>query len=131
MNRKPPILHALNGTFRPGRHGGKQFPPPDPTTPPPAPPSFLSHEALKVWHELAPVLARLGLMNELNCSRLGHYCCMDALLRAAWSKGAPPSGAMLAQHRHLARDLGLTDIRLPAAGIHKNGRFSNNGRRPS
>jgi phage terminase small subunit len=131
MNRKPSILHALNGTFRPGRHGGKQFPPPDATTPPPAPPAFLSSDAQNVWNELAPALSRLGLLNGLNTSMLGHFCCLDVTLRQAWSRGAAPSSAQIAQHRHLARDLGLIDLRLPAAGIHKNGRFSQNGRRPS
>lgn len=131
MNRKPPTLHALAGTYRPSRHGGKQFSPPDPNAQPPTPPSFLSHEAQNVWHELAPMLTRLGLLNTLNVSMLGHFCSLDALLRAAWTKGAPPSAAQLAQHRHLARDLGLIDLRLPASGADTKGRFSQNGRRPS
>lgn len=130
MNRKPPILHALAGTHRPSRHGEKVSLP-NTDTEPPAPPDFLNADALKVWHELAPALTRLGLLNSLNKAFFGHYCALDTTLRAAWSRGTAPNGAQLAQHRHYARDLGLIDLRLPAGGGSKANRFSGNGKRPA
>ena len=68
---KPTALKQLEGTFRPDRAQGEVFPdlPPDLS-----PPDHLSEPARDKWVELAPILARNGLLTECDLDALALYC---------------------------------------------------------
>ncbi|HXC56663.1 MAG TPA: P27 family phage terminase small subunit [Rhizomicrobium sp.] len=57
--RKPPALHAIQGTFRNHRHG-KQTPMPSRACPPP--PSRLTNAERVAWRQIAREADRLGVL---------------------------------------------------------------------
>ncbi len=70
--RKPTALKQLQGTYRPDRANASEAFPDAPLSL--DPPPFLSGRAKDKWHDVAPMLARNGLLTEADTDTLGVYC---------------------------------------------------------
>lgn len=117
MRGRPPIptrLKILRGN--PGKRAlNKSEPAPAPRRSL-APPAWMTGEAVVEWRRLAPVLARLGLLTEIDGDALAQYCQLWARWREAetelakhgmvikGSKGAPVLSPFVAiAHRSIAQ----------------------------
>ena len=69
--RKPLNLHILHGTARKDRANFDE-PQPPPTTP--EPPPHLNGIALQEWQRIAPQLAQLKILSDLDVGILASYC---------------------------------------------------------
>src|ERR1700683_5461609 len=74
--RKPAVQHAVKGTFRADRHGGKH---PQPLTGLPECPAFLDKVAKKKFREVAAELDRIGMLTIVDGDALACYA-------VAWSE---------------------------------------------
>jgi phage terminase small subunit len=77
---------------------------------PPAPDWLPNAHAVKEWDRLAPILYAVGLLTEGGLSPLGHMCALHGKLVQLWSAGESPTANMVAAHRSLVNDFGLTPV---------------------
>lgn len=76
---KPAELHAIAGTLRADRHGGRAKPRPGrPTCP-----AWLEPAAKSEWRRIVPELSRLGLLTRVDRACLAGYCQAWAEFKAA------------------------------------------------
>lgn len=75
--RKPTNLKILQGTYRPDRANPNE---PKPDICIPDAPEFLSDRALQEWQRIAPALAEMGLLSQLDKMALAAYCSAVARL---------------------------------------------------
>ncbi len=131
--RKPHTLKVVAGTDRPDR-----VPPPSVELPLveqcPPPPSWLANaHAVSEWNRLAPILTNNRLLTEASLSTLGVLCSLFGKIVQLYAAGESPTGHMLAQHRALANDFGLTPVaqgKVKPLGEEKKGnKFASNGKK--
>src|SRR5262245_30651397 len=70
--RKPLRLHLLHGTLPRGGRANLDEPQPEPAIP--DPPPHLQEVALEEWKRVAPLLADLKVLSELDRAQLAAYC---------------------------------------------------------
>lgn len=92
---KPVELHMLAGTFRKDRHGGETQKP-EPKEPE-MPRGLLPPEGRKLWHSLAPQLAKMGLLSEMDGVALTmlciHYAAAARAAKTLWDDGQVIEGS--------------------------------------
>lgn len=131
--RKPTALKVIAGTTRPDR-----APLADPiilplvADAPPAPDWLPNAHAVKEWDRLAAILHVNGILTVPALGALGQLCALHGALVQAWAAGLAPTAALMAQHRALSGDFGLTPamqakVRAPSGPAPRN-RFHTNGR---
>jgi phage terminase small subunit len=106
--RKPTSLKVVAGTDRPDR----AFPPvtelPLVAYVPAAPDWLPNAHAIKEWERLAPILHANKLLTEAGLSTLGMLCALHGKIVQLYAAGESPVASMVAQHRALSNDFGLT-----------------------
>lgn len=132
--RKPRHLKVLAGTLQRCRDTG----PPAVELPVieavPAPPDWLPNaHAVKEWRRLAPILVANKLLTEAGLGPLAMLCALHGRLVQYWTEGEAPLASLVAAHRSLVNDFGLTPVAAgrvrPAASAAPTNRFLTNGRR--
>ncbi|QDC39249.1 hypothetical protein FIL70_17050 [Sphingobium fuliginis ATCC 27551] len=73
---------------------------------PPVMPDYLSAEAQAVWHEEVERVTQSGT-SDLDSSLFADYCCLAALVRAAFKAGEVPKGNQLVELRKQRELLGI------------------------
>ena len=101
-----PKAKQLAGTFRNDRHGLIASLTETTSATPPAPPSYLTLEARKVWDEELPRVVGAGV-TDADTSMLARYCEMHAAFVAATLAGELPKAALLTELRRSAECLGI------------------------
>ncbi|UHQ21902.1 hypothetical protein LVB77_14630 [Lysobacter sp. 5GHs7-4] len=109
-SKRPHNLKVVAGTARPDRGG-----PPLvelPLVPDiPGPPDWLPNgHAIKEWERLAPILHANKLLTEAGLSTLGMLCALHGKIVQLYAAGEAPVASMVAQHRALSNDFGLTPV---------------------
>lgn len=101
----------------------------------PDPPDWLPNmHALKEWNRLAPMLVANKLLTEAAIISLAHLCALHGKIVQLYSADEAPPASMIAQHRALSNDFGLTPAlrsKVTPSGSRSNrfNRFSTNGKR--
>ena len=101
-----PKTKQLAGTFRNDRHGSIGLLNASTSAAPPAPPSYLSPEARKVWDEELPRVIGAGV-TDADTSMFARYCEMHATFVVATLAGELPKSALLTELRRSAECLGI------------------------
>lgn len=130
--RKPNHLKEISGTIRPSRKVEEiELPTLDDC--PEAPDWLPNAHAIKEFNHLAPILFKIGLLNQGNLAPLGVLCSLHGKMVQLWAAGESPTGHMLAQYRNLINDFGLTPVaqgKVKPVGEKPQGNaFANNGRK--
>jgi phage terminase small subunit len=132
--RKPLALKIIGGTDQPCRRSpdpGVDLPLVDAI--PDAPDWLPNMHAAKEWNRLAPMLYASRLLTEAALVSLGHLCALHGKIVQLYTAGEAPPASMIAQHRALSNDFGLTPASrgkvVPAQSAKESNRFANNGRR--
>jgi phage terminase small subunit len=101
---EPPSTKAARGTIQPCRDVNKV----EVIVPgsPPAQPDYLTAGAIDVWQEEIGRVMATGVV-EIDSSLFARYCSIEALIRAAFTAGAPPPAAYLTEARRMAELLGI------------------------
>jgi len=131
--KKPAGLKLIAGTGRKDRAPPPSVDLPTVSAVPPAPDWLPNAHAKKEWERLAPILVANKLLTEAGMSALGMLCALHGKLVQLWAAGEAPAASMVAQHRNLSNDFGLTPATQgqakPAGSGPEANRFSQNGRR--
>lgn len=131
--RKPTALKVVAGTDRPDRKGADPIDMPLVSDIPPAPEWLPNKHAEAEWDRLASILHANRLLTEAGLGPLGMLCALHGKLVQLWMAGETPTGHMLAQHRALVGEFGLTPVAQgkvkPAERAASDNKFSGNGRR--
>jgi len=108
--KKPHNLKVVAGTARPDRLGPPVVDLPLAADVPPAPDWLPNGHAIKEWERLAPILHANKLLTEAGLSTLGMLCALHGKIVQLYAAGAAPVASMVAQHRALSNDFGLTPV---------------------
>jgi phage terminase small subunit len=73
---------------------------------PPEMPDYLTADAQEVWHEELDRVTQSGTSN-LDSSLFADYCCLAAIVRAAFKAGEVPKGNQLVELRKQRELLGI------------------------
>jgi P27 family predicted phage terminase small subunit len=105
-NRKPLPLKLVQGTNRADRDNPDQ---PQPEVSIPAPPHHLSKEARAEWDRMAPILADMGLISEVDRSAFAMYC-------QSWGDHAKAEN-MIRKHGAVVKTTNGNIVQSPWVGI--------------
>ena len=108
--KKPAALKSIGGTARPDRPQGAVVELPLVSEIPPAPDWLPNSHAVKEWCRLCPILVGNRLLTEGGLSALGMLCAVHGKLVQLMTAGESPTAALLAHHRNLTNDFGLTPV---------------------
>lgn len=108
--RKPTTLKVVAGTDRPDREPPAAADLPLVSDVPPAPDWLPNGHAIKEWDRLAPILHANKLLTEAGLSTLGMLCALHGKIVQLYAAGEAPVASMVAQHRALSNDFGLTPV---------------------
>lgn len=92
------------GSYRPCRDNPNVIIPA--STEPPQMPDYLTADAKTVWFEELDRVTRSGT-SELDSSLFADYCCLAAIVRAAFKAGETPKGNQLVELRKQRELLGI------------------------
>lgn len=107
-SKKPHHLKVVAGTARPDRGGPPLVDLPLVSDVPTAPDWLPNAHATKEWDRLAPILHANKLLTEAGLSTLGMLCALHGKIVQLYAAGEAPAASMVAQHRALSNDFGLT-----------------------
>lgn len=102
--KKPIEAKKANGSYRPCRDDPNIIIPT--SAAPPVMPDYLSAEAQAVWHEELERVTKSGT-SDLDSSLFADYCCLAAIVRAAFKAGEVPKGNQLVELRKQRELLGI------------------------
>ena len=103
----------------------------------PPPPEWLPNaHAVREWLRLASLLVANGLLTDSGLSALGHLCALLGILARQLAAGSQPSASLVALHRALGNDFGLTPASIgkctpSGTTAPATNRFAQRGRRPA
>lgn len=109
-SKKPHNLKVVAGTARPDRDGPPLVELPLVPDVPPPPDWLPNGHAVKEWERLAPILHANKLLTEAGLSTLGMLCALHGKIVQLYAAGEAPVASMVAQHRALSNDFGLTPV---------------------
>lgn len=92
------------GSYRPCRDDPRIILPTN--APPPKMPDYLTAEAQAVWHEEIERVTQSGT-SDLDSSLFADYCCLAAVVRAAFKAGEVPRGNQMVELRKQRELLGI------------------------
>ena len=133
--KAPSNIHELRGSYtnHPERRRYNPAPVDTLAEPPPAPDWLPNGHAVAEWARLTRILAANKLLTEGGLSALATLCAVHGKLVQLWTASETPRTSLLAQHRCLTSDFGLTPAsqgRARHGGPDKGpNAFSNNGKR--
>jgi len=122
-------LRMIRGTARRDRPAPSGLALPTLDAPPPPPAWMANQDALDEWNKLCGVLT----LSEGHLSALGVLCSLHGKIVSSFRAGDVPTGSLLAMHRSLSGDFGLTPraaSRLNRQATKPQNPFTSRGKRP-